>query len=397
MAQALVTVVITPSGSGTVTGAGLYDIGATFTLTPTPNSGYMFVGWDWGPTDQPTKSGSKGQSLLQDILTGDTLCTATFVVTPVITVVVDSSGGGTVTPSNIPVYGWGNSINLLATPNAGCSFVAWKKAGIVVSTTAAYRVYVGTVDEEYVAFFNTPHVETPPRFPGVYPIAKEVKLEISEFLIRARLRLSDLAVEINEKSMFGGDVDELIRDATVLRWYILAVSSDYNNWTDLEMTHRIDYITDHYDLMEKPLYGVDWLDKFKPITPMIMSGIDGQGSQSTRVWRVDSSSDSDLSIGNFEQFVKTAGSNQVYTMSKLIEGKQVRLIIKGESLSSNPFPSYCRLVQGDLSLYNPLADNVFDLYVDRAVPGSERVYVSFVSGVGLTKKIKSLIYAAFIS
>jgi len=396
MAQALITVIISPSGAGTVAGAGMYDIGSDYTLTPTAESGYMFVGWDWGPTDQPTKSGSKGQNLLQDTVTEDTICTATFVVTPVITVVVDSSGGGTVAPLNIPLYNWGRIVDLLATPNAGCNFVAWKKAGVVVSTSASYRIYIGTVDEEYVAFFNTPHIESPPRFPGVYPIVKEVKLEISEFLIRARLKLADLAVEINEKSMFGADVDELIRDATVLRWYILAVSSDYNNWSDLEMAHRIDYITDHYDLMEKPLYGVDWLDKFKPITPLIISGIDSVGSQSTRVWRVDYSTATDLSIGNFEQFVKTAALNQTYTISKLIEGKQVRLIIKGGSLSVNPFPSFCRLVQGDLSLYNPLTDNIFDLYVDRAVPGSERVYVSFVSGTGITKKMKSLIYAGII-
>jgi hypothetical protein len=397
MAQAQVAVVIFPYGTGTVTGEGMYDIGSTFTLTATPNTGYMFVGWDWGPMGQQTRSGSKGQNSLQDTLTEDTVCTATFVVTPVITALADSSGGGIVVPLNIPLYSWGRTVDLLATPNAGCSFVAWKKAGVIVSTSASYRIYIGSVNEEYVAFFNIPHIESPPRFPGVYPTIKEVKFKVSDFLIRARLKISNLAVEINEKSMFGGNVDELIKDVTVLRWYILAVSSDYCNWTDFELEHRIDYITDYYDLTVKPLYGVDWLDKFKPITPLIITGIDAPGSQYTRVWRVDYSTATDLSIGNFEQFVKTAALNQTYTISKLIEGKQVRLIIKGGSLSANPFPSFCRLVQGDLSLYNPLTDNVFDLYVDRIAPGSERVYISFVSGVGIPKKLKSLIYAAFIS
>lgn len=47
------TAVCEPSAGGTVTGAGTFDYGSTITLTAIPNSGYKFVKWSHGLTDNP--------------------------------------------------------------------------------------------------------------------------------------------------------------------------------------------------------------------------------------------------------------------------------------------------------------------------------------------------------
>lgn len=52
-----VRVYVTATNGGTVTGAGVYDIGDTVTLTATPNSGYTFVKWQVnGGSDYSTRN-----------------------------------------------------------------------------------------------------------------------------------------------------------------------------------------------------------------------------------------------------------------------------------------------------------------------------------------------------
>lgn len=48
-----ITAVPNDSTMGTVTGGGEYEADATATLTATPNSGYVFVNWNDGNTDNP--------------------------------------------------------------------------------------------------------------------------------------------------------------------------------------------------------------------------------------------------------------------------------------------------------------------------------------------------------
>ena len=48
-----ITATTNPAEAGTVTGAGTYNYGATVTLTATANSGYNFVSWQDGNTDNP--------------------------------------------------------------------------------------------------------------------------------------------------------------------------------------------------------------------------------------------------------------------------------------------------------------------------------------------------------
>lgn len=48
-----ITVAVTPSGSGTVTGSGTYSSGTTIELNAIPNAGYEFLKWSDGVTDNP--------------------------------------------------------------------------------------------------------------------------------------------------------------------------------------------------------------------------------------------------------------------------------------------------------------------------------------------------------
>ncbi|MCL2596870.1 MAG: choice-of-anchor J domain-containing protein [Paludibacter sp.] len=51
--QVTITTAVSPENSGTVTGGGDYNVGDAVTLTATPNSGYSFVNWNTGSTDNP--------------------------------------------------------------------------------------------------------------------------------------------------------------------------------------------------------------------------------------------------------------------------------------------------------------------------------------------------------
>ena len=73
-----VSVSVTPSGSGTVTGAGTYAKGTTIELNAIPNGGYEFLKWDDGETANPrtvtvteNKSYTAQFKETQSVLTGD--------------------------------------------------------------------------------------------------------------------------------------------------------------------------------------------------------------------------------------------------------------------------------------------------------------------------------------
>lgn len=53
---------IDPLNTGTVVGAGNYDVGSNVTLTATPNSGYRFDSWDWHTEDDVGDLISSGSS-----------------------------------------------------------------------------------------------------------------------------------------------------------------------------------------------------------------------------------------------------------------------------------------------------------------------------------------------
>ena len=141
-----ITATANPTAGGTVTGGGLYEQGATCTLTATPNTGYSFVNW--------TKNGNpvSTNASYSFTVSENASYVANFnLITYTVTATANPSNGGNVTGGG--TYNQGATCTLTATPNAGYTFVNWTKNGNPVSTNASYSF---TVNESatYVANFN---------------------------------------------------------------------------------------------------------------------------------------------------------------------------------------------------------------------------------------------------
>ena len=141
----IITVTCNPEGAGTVTGGGTYAVGATVTLSTTPNMGSDFLFW--------TLNGE----VVSDALSFDITVTtdAEYVAnytqeTYIITTAANPSEAGTVTGGGGFTYG--QSCTLTATANEGYVFSNWTLNGIEVATTPTYTFNV-TESGDYVANF----------------------------------------------------------------------------------------------------------------------------------------------------------------------------------------------------------------------------------------------------
>ena len=112
-----ITVVANPSNAGTVSGGGAYYYGDYATLTATAYSGYDFVGWSDGSSENPH----------QVLVTGNATYTATFsqgsATYYTVSAYVSPAGSGTVTGTG--TYQAGATCTLTATANVGYSFEHW--------------------------------------------------------------------------------------------------------------------------------------------------------------------------------------------------------------------------------------------------------------------------------
>ncbi len=110
------TVTASPSGSGTVTGGGTYNVGSTVPVTATPAANYQFVNWS-GPVADPNSPSTTVT------ITDTTTVTANFIRLYTMTVTVTPTGSGTVTGAG--TYTSGSVATLTATPIAGYRFKSW--------------------------------------------------------------------------------------------------------------------------------------------------------------------------------------------------------------------------------------------------------------------------------
>ncbi|MBR5726467.1 MAG: leucine-rich repeat protein, partial [Muribaculaceae bacterium] len=141
-----ITAMVTPANSGTVTGAGTYEMGETCTLTATANTGYTFTNW--------TKNGTVVSTNPSYSFTVTSSCTyvAHFSLRSyIISASASPSAGGSV--SGAGNYYYGATCTLTATANIGYTFTNWTKNGTVVSNNASYSFTV-TSSGTYVAHFS---------------------------------------------------------------------------------------------------------------------------------------------------------------------------------------------------------------------------------------------------
>lgn len=122
---------------GSVIGGGTYQSGQACTLIATPIAGNTFVNW--------TENGTEVSTSLSYIFTvnGNRTLVANFIPDAINNAIIASTnptGGGTIVGSGIFLNG--QSCTLIATENAGYTFVNWTENGTEVSISANYTFTV---------------------------------------------------------------------------------------------------------------------------------------------------------------------------------------------------------------------------------------------------------------
>ncbi|MDM7999665.1 MAG: Ig-like domain repeat protein [Dehalococcoidia bacterium] len=140
-----IVVAAEPTEGGSVSGGGTYGYGQTVELLATANAGYQFVNWTEDGEEVSTDAAYSFTA------TANRTLVAHFALdTFTITVTADPTGGGSVSGGG--TYGYGQTVDLLATANAGYHFVNWTEDGSEVSTSAAYS-FTATANRTLVAHF----------------------------------------------------------------------------------------------------------------------------------------------------------------------------------------------------------------------------------------------------
>lgn len=143
-----VSIIMNPAMAGTTTGAGMYLANSIAKVEATPNSGYIFTGWNMN-----------GQliSLQTDftfLVNGNINLQANFAAAPgnflVTTLVFPAQAG---TTSGQGSYQAGDTAHLRAYANAGYVFNNWTVNGIIVSTDTNYSFAV-TANTQVTAAFS---------------------------------------------------------------------------------------------------------------------------------------------------------------------------------------------------------------------------------------------------
>lgn len=120
-----------PAGGGTTSGDGTYANGLTTSVSAVPASGYTFAGWSANGATVSTNA-----TYLFTVSTNVTLA-AIFAPTFAVNLTASPVAGGTVAGAG--TYLALASVSVVASTNAGYSFVNWTEAGVPVSTATNYR------------------------------------------------------------------------------------------------------------------------------------------------------------------------------------------------------------------------------------------------------------------
>ena len=129
--QYSLTVYSNPPEGGSVgrSNPGPYDLNDEVTLTATAATGYTFTGWSGDLTGTTNPA--------QITITGNMIVTANFArISVTLTLTANPPNGGSIAPSILPPYQYGDSVQLTAITNAGYSFSGWSEdlSGIANTT-----------------------------------------------------------------------------------------------------------------------------------------------------------------------------------------------------------------------------------------------------------------------
>jgi|GEM_PF-4196989 len=137
-------IIVTAGADGTTTGGGTYARGENVTLTATPDSGYLFVGW--------FEAGEKvwfADAVYK--FSADKLRILEARFRPACNITVTAGAGGTATGGG--TYAQGEDVTLTATPDSGYVFDGWYEAGEKIPYAEARYNFAVTTSSELEARF----------------------------------------------------------------------------------------------------------------------------------------------------------------------------------------------------------------------------------------------------
>lgn len=125
-----------PVAGGSTSGGGAVAVGSSVTVSATANAGYVFVNWTEGANQVSATASYTFTATVSRTLV------ANFAVAPSYTVSTSSApvAGGTTTGAGS--FAGGTSATVVATANAGYSFVNWTVSGAQVSASPSYTFTV---------------------------------------------------------------------------------------------------------------------------------------------------------------------------------------------------------------------------------------------------------------
>lgn len=149
-----ISISVSPTEGGTVSGSGQYEEGVTATVTAVANEGFRFLEWTEAGTQISTEAS------LTFTVTNDRTLTAIFepisepapgpTPKPTYTINVSTAEGGTASGGG--EYEQGSSVTLTATPENGYRFIAWTENDEQISTDENYT-FIADHDRTIVAIF----------------------------------------------------------------------------------------------------------------------------------------------------------------------------------------------------------------------------------------------------
>ncbi len=149
-----ISISVSPTEGGTVSGSGQYEEGVIATVTAVANEGFRFLEWTEAGTQINTEAS------LTFTVTNDRTLTAIFepisepapgpTPKPTYTINVSTAEGGTASGGG--EYEQGSSVTLTATPENGYRFIAWTENDEQISTDENYT-FIADHDRTIVAIF----------------------------------------------------------------------------------------------------------------------------------------------------------------------------------------------------------------------------------------------------
>ncbi|MCC6154575.1 MAG: InlB B-repeat-containing protein [Candidatus Hydrogenedentes bacterium] len=133
-----------PAAGGSTAGDGVFENGTVVTVVATHNPGYGFVNWTENGLEVSTTA------VYPFTVNADRSLVANFVPAYVVSTSASPSVGGTT--SGDGTFNNGDSVTVLAAPNAGYNFVNWTEDGIEVSTSTNFT-FTASADRALVANF----------------------------------------------------------------------------------------------------------------------------------------------------------------------------------------------------------------------------------------------------